>query len=492
MGGATGGEASQRSAGRCATCLAAVIILVACRASATDVRVGWLPVPSVAGYRLYVRQLGQAYGPYVDVGRPQADGDGIIRYVAAGVPLLTTTYFALTAYDAAAQESPFSNELFLLAVVSASPTSPPGQASPTPSAAHTATLASTVPFTPTRTATAALTAPRTPTATPALPATATPTPTPVMGSGMSVSGNVRYYADDGPVSGATLTMQGPLGAMAATSDDIGDFRFNSVPQGVWALFPQKNGDLGVGISSYDAAYVLQTVSGMRHLTSIERLTCDVTGNGVLSALDASRILQLAVGKIVRLPAASRCGSDWVFVAEPSTLLGRVVDPQLTTSSCQPGSIVFEPLLGSAGQQNFVAAVFGDCTGNWTTGGSGAALRQTAPPARALLEAPRKRPGQRWLVPLHVEGRDTLDAFEARLAYNASTATLEDVQLPGATIDSMLDYRDTSGQVAIALAGTGPLALGERPLLVLVFSAADEPEVWLYDAVVDDAPAQIDE
>lgn len=495
MGGARGGEARQlRAVGRRVSCVAVVMTtLAAWPAGALDVRVGWRPVQGVAGYRLYVRPLGLPYGPGIDLGFLQAQVDGVVRHVTASVPLVTTAYFVVTAYDSAGRESGFSNELALQ--VSAPPTATriPATATRTATPAPMATRSATAPFTATRTPTFPFTPTRSP--TPTRPSTtATPTRTAISASGTTVSGNIHYYADDGPVPDANMTMRGGVGSMSATSDEVGVFRFSGVGLGIWQLFPQKYGDLRQGISSYDAAFVLQTVSGVRSLTAVERLACDVTGNGALSALDASRILQYAVGILGRLPAASRCGSDWVFVPQPLTLLGlRAVDAELTTNSCQPASIVFEPLLGSIGQQNFVAAVFGDCTGNWSAGGSGGALRQIARPAQARLGAARHRPGERWLVPLHVEGRDTLDAFEAHLGYDSGAATLEAVELSGEPIDSLLDYRaDTSGELTIALAGTAPLTLGERPLLVLVFSAADAPAVRLYDAMVDDAPAQIEE
>ena len=61
------------------------------------------------------------------------------------------------------------------------------------------------------------------------------------------------------------------------------------------LTPRKLGDRGSAISALDAAYVLQHVVGMRTLDDAQQLACDVSGNGTLSALDATRILQLTVG-----------------------------------------------------------------------------------------------------------------------------------------------------------------------------------------------------
>src|SRR5262245_13628330 len=50
------------------------------------------------------------------------------------------------------------------------------------------------------------------------------------------------------------------------------------------------------ISSLDATYVLQFVAGMRGLTPNQQLLADATGNGTVTAYDATRILQASVGK----------------------------------------------------------------------------------------------------------------------------------------------------------------------------------------------------
>jgi hypothetical protein len=58
------------------------------------------------------------------------------------------------------------------------------------------------------------------------------------------------------------------------------------------------------ISALDATYVLQFVAGMRDLTPEQQLLADATGNGRVTAFDAMRILQASTGQIV---PGSLCG-----------------------------------------------------------------------------------------------------------------------------------------------------------------------------------------
>jgi hypothetical protein len=215
----------------------------------------------------------------------------------------------------------------------------------------------------------------------------------------------------------------------------------------------------------------------------------------LSALDATRILELVVGEIGRFPVSVACGSDWVFVPEPLEVLPseQLVQPLFSPNVCQPGALLFSPLLGTAVDQNFAAVLLGDCTGNWSAAAPAAALRRLIRPMRASLDTPRARPGRRWVVPLRVEGADALEAFQAHIGYDPGAAELERVDVVGEEADVLLHHRaDTSGLIALALASTGPLPLGERPLAVLVFSAQDAPELRLLDAAVDDTPARLGE
>jgi hypothetical protein len=202
----------------------------------------------------------------------------------------------------------------------------------------------------------------TPTPTPSATPTFTPTPTPT--TAPDLAGAVLYYREDRPVPSVTMTLIGnPPGSTATTAD--GEFVFADVPEAAPLLRPEKLGGFGDGISSLDAAFAVQRVVGQRAFDLYQELACDVTGNGAVSSLDAARIRQLVVGMTSRFEVAVACGSDWLFLPMPAASGNpTALAPQIDGGSCLPGAISYDPLQSPATGQDFVAVLFGDCTGNW--------------------------------------------------------------------------------------------------------------------------------
>jgi hypothetical protein len=201
-----GARGEARCARRAARGMAAAIIALTARQSrAFDAQVGWTPVQSVAGYRLYVRQGSQAYGAGLDVGLPQTGSDGVVRYVDHGLPSGIVTYFAVTAYNASGGESARSNELSVLVTATPALTLTPSAAAtpsrtPTGTATRTTALA-TATVTRAASTTAVATATRTasPTTAPttAPPASPTPTPTATPAVAFAVSISTSAHAKPG-------------------------------------------------------------------------------------------------------------------------------------------------------------------------------------------------------------------------------------------------------------------------------------------------------
>jgi hypothetical protein len=189
-----------------------------------------------------------------------------------------------------------------------------------------------------------------------------------------VSGAIRYYANATAVSDVSVRLDG-AGSDLRLTDASGGFAFTGVPAGNWQITPEKLGGAANGISALDASYALQGAIGQRTLSPLQQLACDVTGNGTVSALDASRILQYKVGIIGTFPAALACGSDWLFVPSPAAVPNQqTVMPVLSTGACEMGTIAYTPLAAPATQQNFDAVLLGDCTGNWQPGSGAASAR----------------------------------------------------------------------------------------------------------------------
>jgi hypothetical protein len=149
------------------------------------------------------------------------------------------------------------------------------------------------------------------------------------------------------------------------TDADGVYALPLVAQEMRTVQPKKIGDFQDAVGSLDAALVRQIVIGMETADAFQALAADVTGNGTVSSLDAARIVQFRLGIITKFAVANTCGSDWLFVPDPSAASNQtLVQPQISTGFCQPGGIEFDPLVTPVDGQDFTAILFGDPTGNW--------------------------------------------------------------------------------------------------------------------------------
>lgn len=241
--------------------------------------------------------------------------------------------------------------------------------------------------------------------------------------------------------------------------------------------------------------------GARSFSDEQSLACDVTGNGTVSALDASHILQSVVGLIGRLPVADLCGSDWAFKPIPTPVANQsIILPAATDTSCQRGQICYAPLSEAAGGQNFLGIVYGDCTGNWvwatptptpSVGGGQAAAWGRGDASAGVCVGPlrRDRTG-RLSLPVYVEA-DAFTALEGEIVYDATRMQAVRVRRLRPTRAGLLAVKTTeAGRVRFALASAAPMEGGERPVLMVRFVGKDH-RGWLpgdpaftYDIRVD--------
>jgi hypothetical protein len=312
-----------------------------------------------------------------------------------------------------------------------------------------------------------------------------------------VGGRIKYWSDAAAVSNTTVAMLGTETTATATTDQLGQFSFGEAGDGNWQLEPQKSGDLRGAVSALDAAIALQAAAGTRRLDAVQALACDVTGNGQVSGLDATRILQLAVGRIQRLPVSATCDSDWAFIPTPANLPDQhLIQPLPSAATCQRGSVVLDPLVGDAPEQDFTAVLFGDCTGNWSSAGRGAARLRRARDVRARLGVARARAAGQWVVPLYVVGAARFSAIDAQLAYDPA-ARPTSVRAVGAAHGAVVRYAtDERAALTLALASAAPIESASGLVALVVFDAPDrnddEPLAHLLSAAVDEVPVSSDD
>jgi len=287
--------------------------------------------------------------------------------------------------------------------------------------------------------------------------------------GCMVTGHIRYYSNAMPVDAATVRLEGPTPA-AAQTDGSGQFMFTGIGSGTWQIEPQKMGDAGSAVSSFDAQYALQAAVGLRALSPEQQLACDVSGNGSVSSFDAQLILQYAVGLIGGFPVAQMCASDWAFMPDPASANEQVAQPQVAPGSCQSGAITFQSPMTSMHNQDFAGVLFGDCTGNWQPGSVGA-LYNVATLGASRVRIGRARTGARThrvRVPLYVQAGSAFQSMDVQLRYDASRLTPMSVhRLRNARHALLAANPREPGVLSIALASSESIRSGA--LLVVEFA-----------------------
>ena len=158
-------------------------------------------------------------------------------------------------------------------------------------------------------------------------------------AGYSISGRVRFWdASNTPVT-ATVTLDNTLEEVS--DETTGQFQFSGILDGTHTLNIEKKDGINDSVRGYDASLILSHVVGSATLTGSALAAADVTGNGEISALDASKVLEVAAG-LEAVPFANQA-SPWTF--EPSERRYDGISSNITNA-------------------DFTAIYMGDVSGNW--------------------------------------------------------------------------------------------------------------------------------
>jgi hypothetical protein len=275
---------------------------------------------------------------------------------------------------------------------------------------------------------------------------------------------VSYYTAGRPVDGALLARDGS--GESAPTDATGAFDLSTATSGGWMLVPSKNDIPEGAVSSLDAAYVLQSMVKLRTLDAMQKLACDVTGNGSLSSLDAARILQYVV-KMHSLPLADTCGSHWLFVpAIAESAQAHPLAPQVSTGTCRPGAIVYDAAADIVDGQDFRALVIGDCTGNWAPAAGGGAARRARGRTAVRLSRIRMLAASDAEVTVSVRSREPFVALTLELAYDPSALRPKRARPTGAARNAVVTFNDDGqGALRVALASGEPLRASGSQIVI---------------------------
>jgi hypothetical protein len=291
-----------------------------------------------------------------------------------------------------------------------------------------------------------------------------------------ISGRVRYYSNGTGVAGASVRLTGASDVTTGTTDS-GSYAFDDVSPGVWQIEPQGMTGGSRAVSALDAAYVLQAVVGTRVFVPMQRLACDVTGDGTLSSLDAARILQYNVGTIATLPVTNACESEWLFVpTAQQSAAQQTVPPDISGGQCRNGMILLDSLDTEMENQDFDALRLGDCTGNWQPEPPDASLEPpSSEGAESLVQLGRLRrgKGRTMRLPIYVRPSGPIHALSLALSYDADRLQVVDVTTRRPAPDTLLHFDTRApGQLSIAIASGRRTTRRRSALLTVELAARD--------------------
>ncbi len=325
----------------------------------------------------------------------------------------------------------------------------------TPVPSFTATVSPTF----TATVTAVATAPPTASASPTATAVLTPTPQTSM---MSIQGQVLYSGNGGAVANSTIYRDGNESLMGVT-DLAGRFsvEIEELESGSVSFRTSKVGDFRGGVSSLDAVHILQHAAGGRELSALQRSACDVTGDGLVTELDASRVMELVLGGIDRFPAGLACGSDWAFSAGGSEPMVGACGGRGIQASSDLGDIQIDAL------------ALGDCTSNWGSASFPRSQPRRRGLPRARITSLRMR-GRRALLPIYIRSSRPYHSIDVGIVFDGDLLEPTGARLLGGQRDSIIEMRDThDGGVRLAVANLNPLNRGRRQILLVEFRVVGE-------------------
>jgi hypothetical protein len=328
---------------------------------------------------------------------------------------------------------------------------------PTSTPTWTPTSTATLSQTPTRTPSATLTASNTPTITP------TSAPTPPDG----ISGHVYYYGNAIPMDGVSLQLGGPSPDSATTADG-GLFGFPGLVVDDWSIAPQFSGPNNGAITAIDATFDLQSAVGLRIFSPGQLIAGDSNGSGTITAIDATLILQFRVNLISQLPvaAANRCNTNWMFMPVGSG--GTITSASPIPAPCRYGAVAYTGLSAPAQNQNFLAVLFGDPSGNWQpAAGGGGVLPDAQSSHRVHFGGTRLTRSGSLRVPVSVDGSRDWHGLDLDLRYDHSTTRFRGVRRLAPARGALIQYNETEpGLVKISLASRDPISPAQPALLLL--------------------------
>ncbi len=270
----------------------------------------------------------------------------------------------------------------------------------------------------------------------------------------SVSGNVIYFSNLLPVPDMKIMLAGtdfytgnPLSAEAVT-DASGNYLFSDIIRGDYTVTPFKNEPPDPDkLSATDAELIAEVALGTRSLTPLQYRIADITLNGRVSGLDASRLGRFTAGLTAGINGAGPVSPTWIS---------------------EPESFSFS-LNSDTVSRDFTAALAGDVSGNYSPG----ALEKPAREPGRPLEITAVQ-GQVLRVPVVITQETEILGIDIDIEYDETVISAREAALEGGILTHQ-DYETAvnltePGRIRMAIFGhSGKKITGSGTVVNLYFN-----------------------
>jgi enediyne biosynthesis protein E4 len=258
-----------------------------------------------------------------------------------------------------------------------------------------------------------------------------------------IAGAARYSGSDHMISQAVMAMTGDSTKTLLTEVN-GAYKFKPINYGTASVTvtpgKPRGEDVEAGVmTSYDAALVLQYVTGLDTLSARQKTGADVNLNGSIDAADAAFIARYAVG--IQDDSQSIIGT-WVFT---------------------PSLRYYSNVVNYFIHQDYLGYIIGDVSENWgNPGGSGKAAVEAVCPSRISVT----RDAETVEIPVFVDARSELISADVWIRYDPLRLEFLDASPADLTSGYTLAANEDGGErVKIALYGARPVVEGGEVLKI---------------------------
>lgn len=248
---------------------------------------------------------------------------------------------------------------------------------------------------------------------------------------LAISGYTRYYQNNTPVNGVTLTLTGSVSDSQLSNAD-GHYIFTNLQYGSnYDLLASKakSSEKEPAISTFDAACILRYFVDTLTLNEEQKIAADVSNNGEISPFDASIILRYYVEQDV----SQYTIGAWKFIKPSSS---NWLSPDTVYS--------YASLNNNQPEQNLTGILIGDVSGNW----AGSELSKGTD--RILTAGNISLLQSNVLeIPVQIQGTTAFHSTGINMTIDKEKYTVENVALAVGVENVMLAWQENQGQLRIA-------------------------------------------